>query len=92
MNRAEALLQILTLRCQEASEISSKTLDGIPTRSEYVAWWIHLRLCKGCRLFHDDILRLRVVAQKLPDTSATTRSQLTPEDREKLATALRHMQ
>ena len=55
MSRLNGLLQILTLRCEAASELSSRELDESLTRVDRIALSCHLLAYKSCRRFRKQI-------------------------------------
>jgi predicted anti-sigma-YlaC factor YlaD len=64
MTLPERLLQILTLKCEKASSLTSQELDeplGLP---ELLAVRGHLLVCRSCRRFRRQLLFLRLALQR----------------------------
>jgi hypothetical protein len=59
MSWLKGLMQILTLRCEAASEQSSRALDESLPRLECIALSCHLLVCKSCRRFSKQIRVIR---------------------------------
>jgi hypothetical protein len=63
MSWTKGLLLILTLRCQGASELSSRELDESLPRLEQWALSAHLILCVSCRRFGRQLRLIRRTIQ-----------------------------
>jgi len=59
MSWRSALLRILTLRCESASELSSRELDEPLWGLDRLALWGHLLGCRSCRRFRQQIRLIR---------------------------------
>ena len=64
MSRLNGLLQILTLRCEAASELSSRELDESLTRVRLIALTCHLLACQSCRRFRKQIRVIREAVRR----------------------------
>ena len=68
MSRSNGLRQVLTLRCEAASELASREMEEPLSRLERLALWGHLLACASCRHFRRQIGLLRT-ASRLRDRS-----------------------
>ncbi len=59
MSGSKQLLQILTLRCEEASLLASQELDEPLGLAQRLAIWGHLLACRSCRRFRRQLWFLR---------------------------------
>ncbi len=59
MSGLKGLLRILTLRCDAASELSSRELDERLPRLDRAALFCHLLACNSCRRFRRQIGLIR---------------------------------
>ena len=59
MNRINRLLQVLTLGCEAASELSSRELDESLLFLDRAALSCHVLVCKSCRRFRIQIRLIR---------------------------------
>jgi hypothetical protein len=91
VSRLNGLLQILTLRCEAASELSSRELDEPLARLDRTALWCHLLVCRSCRRFRGQLRLIREAVgrsrQVLDETEAD--EGLSPEARDRIARAIR---
>ena len=91
VSRLNGLLQILTLRCEAASELSSRELDESLPRLDRAALWCHLLACRSCRRFRKQIRVIREAVRRrerlLAETDATRDS--FPRRRDRIARAIR---
>lgn len=62
MANYEIVWKILSLRCEEASRLSSESLDHCLPISDRLACKLHLMICVSCRRYRRDILDLRRIA------------------------------
>jgi predicted anti-sigma-YlaC factor YlaD len=62
MSRSNGVRQVLTLRCEAASELASREMDEPLTRLERLALWGHLLACASCRNFRRQIRLIRKVS------------------------------
>ena len=69
--RFPRLRMILTLRCAEASRLSSAALDRPLSRTERVALRGHLLCCASCRRFRRQAWALRDLAREAGRTMAS---------------------
>jgi hypothetical protein len=92
MSRLNGLLQILTLRCEAASELSSRELDEPLPRLDRAALFCHLLACYSCRRFRKQIRAIREAVRKpeglLVETDANE-GLLSAEARNRIARAIR---
>ncbi|MGP0063068.1 MAG: hypothetical protein ACLQGP_05620 [Isosphaeraceae bacterium] len=92
MNRLNGLLQILTLRCEAASELSSRELDESLPRLDRAALHCHLLACNSCRRFREQIRTIRETVRGrgrlLVETDANE-GLLSQEARDRIAHAIR---
>jgi hypothetical protein len=56
---------IFSMTCLQATKAVSKAHDAAATPSERLALWLHLPLCKACRLYAAQLKLLRRAAQRL---------------------------
>jgi len=54
---------ILTLKCNQSTQLASESLDRDLTRAESVAMRLHELLCGHCRRFHEQIVALGEAAR-----------------------------
>lgn len=72
MTAWNAMVRLLTLRCEEAAEIASRELD------ESLGWvdrWAaggHRLVCRSCRRFYTQLSMIRVASQSLSESSITS--------------------
>ena len=64
MSRLNGLLQVLTLRCEGASELLSRELDEPLTRLDRAALRCHLLVCRSCRRFGKQIRLIREAVRR----------------------------
>jgi predicted anti-sigma-YlaC factor YlaD len=64
MTLPERLLQILTLKCEGASSLTSRELDEPLSVPELLAVRGHLLVCRSCRRFRRQLLFLRLAVQR----------------------------
>ncbi len=93
VNRPYRLLQILTLRCEAASELLSRELDESLPGLERAALAGHLLVCRSCRLFRRQLRQLTASIRQLDrdPAQATARSNdsaLSPEARQRIARSM----
>jgi hypothetical protein len=92
MSRLNGLLEILTLRCEAASELSSRELDEPLPLLDRAALLCHLLACNSCRRFRKQIRAIREAVDKsqglLVETDANE-GQLSAEARNRIARAMR---
>jgi hypothetical protein len=92
MSGSGRFLQILTLRCEGASELSSRELDEPLRTLERVALWGHLLACASCRRFHRQIRLIRRAARlrdRMPAARDREDDVLSSEARDRIARAIR---
>jgi hypothetical protein len=91
MTLLERLLQVLTLKCEGASSLTSRELDeplGLP---ELFALRGHLLACRSCRRFRRQLQFLRLALQRRSATleeSGFELDALSPEARARIERAL----
>jgi hypothetical protein len=91
MTLPERLLQILTLKCEGASSLTSRELDeplGLP---ELLAVRGHLLVCRSCRRFRRQLQFLRLALQRQRATLEETgfeQDALSPEARVRIERAV----
>lgn len=78
----------LKKKCVHHSETISRSMDAPLRPGERAGLWLHLRLCRACRRYRQQLLRLRAILQGTgaPDGSAET---MPAETRARLADRLR---
>ena len=54
-----SILKILTLKCREAAELTSASMDGDLTRADRWALRLHLMVCTACRRYRRQLRALR---------------------------------
>jgi predicted anti-sigma-YlaC factor YlaD len=65
MKRLSAFWRILTLKCDEASRISSAELDGPVPAVDQVALRLHEIGCRSCRRFSGQIRELHTISGRM---------------------------
>ncbi len=86
----KGILQILTLRCEEADRLMSDSLDRRLTWVERVALEGHVACCRGCRRARRQLAILRqTLRQSLENASAAGGEMLSPEARDRIRQALK---
>jgi predicted anti-sigma-YlaC factor YlaD len=92
MIRLNGLLQILTLRCEAASALSSRELDESLPRLDRAALRCHLLACNSCRRFRRQIRVIREAVRRrgqvLVEADAD-QGLLSSEARNRIALAIR---
>ncbi|MGO9466690.1 MAG: zf-HC2 domain-containing protein [Isosphaeraceae bacterium] len=94
MSRLNALLRILTLGCEAASELSSRELDDSLSRLDRAALLCHVLVCKSCRRFRAQIRLIREAIRRRAQLLAETDSpegRLSAEARYRIALACREV-
>jgi predicted anti-sigma-YlaC factor YlaD len=92
MSRLDGLRKILTLRCEAASELSSRELDEALPRLDRAALWCHLLACTSCRRFRKQIRLIREAVrrrERLRDETDADEGLLSSEARDRIARAIR---
>jgi predicted anti-sigma-YlaC factor YlaD len=92
MSRLDGLRKILTLRCEAASELSSRELDEALPRLDRAALWCHLLACNSCRRFRKQIRLIREAVrrrERLRDETDADEGLLSSEARNRIARAIR---
>ncbi len=59
MPPARTLVKILTLKCREATELMSRSLDDDLGLGDRLAMRLHTLICRPCRRFRTQIGRIR---------------------------------
>ena len=86
----KGILQILTLRCEEADRLMSDSLDRRLTWVELVALKGHVACCRGCRRARRQLVILRQTMRKSLDiASAASDEVLSHEARDRIRQALK---
>jgi hypothetical protein len=92
VSRSNGLLHVLTLHCEEASELASRELDEALPALDRAALMCHLLVCRSCRRFRAQIHLIRDSVRRrgrrLAEIAATE-GQLSPEARHRIAQACR---
>jgi hypothetical protein len=71
--------------CQDASRAQSEALDHPLPPSKKVGLWLHLRICKWCRRYGQQIRFLRTAAHEHHDElTEAAPYKLSPEARERI--------
>ncbi len=86
----KGILQILSLRCEEADRLMSDSLDRRLTWSERVALKGHVAVCRGCRRARRQLLILQQTMRKsFESADAASDEMLSPEARDRIRQALK---
>ena len=64
MSRLNSLLRVLTLRCEAASELSSRELDDSLPRLDRAALLCHVLACRSCRRFRAQVRLIRKAVRR----------------------------
>ena len=56
MKFLNALKLILGIRCEHAARLLSRQCEGSLSRSEKVALWLHVSICKSCKRYKKQLL------------------------------------
>lgn len=91
MSRPGSLRKVLTLRCEEASELISHAMDEPLPRLEALALWGHLLACTSCRRFRRQLRSLRTALRRRdrsPDGPRAEDDALSREARARIARAI----
>jgi hypothetical protein len=91
MNSMNWLLRTLTLRCEEASELSSQELDSALSLGDRLALFGHVAVCKSCRRFRAQIRLIRQAIRRRKHVLgqfSLAAGQLSPEARHRIALAI----
>jgi predicted anti-sigma-YlaC factor YlaD len=86
-----ALIQILTLHCDGASELASRELDEPLHLVERLALYGHLISCRACREFRYQIRKLHELSSAMdrtPSESAPGEETLSPEAHARISHAI----
>ncbi len=83
----KGILQILSLRCEEADRLVSDSLDRQLTWSERVALKGHLAVCRACRRARRQLLILQQAMRRSLDAAGD--EMLSPEARDRIRQALK---
>jgi hypothetical protein len=90
VSRTSRLLNVLTLRCEAASQLSSRELDEALPFLDRLALSCHVAVCKSCRRFRVQIRLIRKAVRRREQFLAESRSAeggLSPEARKRIAIA-----
>jgi hypothetical protein len=92
VSRSNGLLRVLTLHCEEASELSSRSLDETLPGLDRAALLCHLIACRSCRRFRAQIQVIRDAVRKSRNAQGENESaagRLSGEARTRIAQACR---
>ena len=92
MSWLKSLVRVLAIRCEAASELSSRELDDSLSRLDRAALVCHLLACRSCRRFRVQVrLILKAVRYRaqLSDETDSTEDGLSAEARHRIAVACR---
>ncbi|MGR9053754.1 MAG: anti-sigma factor family protein [Gammaproteobacteria bacterium] len=53
------------LTCKEAAFLASKAMDGKLTWRERLGFWLHVSICRLCRRYTRDFMKLRILLKRL---------------------------
>ena len=84
-------MQILTLRCEEASSLASKELDEPLGLAETLALRGHVLLCRSCRRFRRQLQFLHAAMTRRgaePDGDGESQDALSPEAQARIERAI----
>jgi hypothetical protein len=90
VSRTSRLLNVLTLRCEAASQLLSRELDEALPFLDRLALSCHIALCKSCRRFRAQIRLIRKAIRRREQLLAESYSAeggLSPEARKRIAIA-----
>ena len=90
MSRTSRLWNILTLRCEAASLLSSRELDEALPFLDRLGLSCHVAVCRSCRRFRAQIRLIRRAVRRREELLADDRSAegcLSPEARRRIALA-----
>jgi hypothetical protein len=90
VSRTSRLLNVLTLRCEAASQSSSRELDEALSFLDRLALSCHVAVCKSCRRFRIQIRLIRKAVRRRDQFLAESHSAeggLSPEARKRIAIA-----
>jgi hypothetical protein len=90
VSQIRRLWWVITLRCEAASELSSRELDEALPLVDCVALRCHVALCKSCRRFRAQIRLIRKALRRREAILRETRlaeGRLSPEARRRIALA-----
>ena len=86
-------LRVLMPSCREALRLQSDALERPLPPTRRPGLWLHLRLCKWCRYYGQQIRFLRHAAHEHPDElTQATPQRLSPEARERIRQKIRASQ
>ena len=90
MSLLNGLLQVLTLRCEAASELLSRELDEPLTRLDRAALRCHLLVCRSCRRFAKQIRLIREAVRRNGLLAESDSNEcLSPEARQRITRVIR---
>ena len=92
MSRLTRLLQVLTLRCEGASELASRELDEDLPRVDRVSLLCHVLVCNSCRRFRKQIRVIRESVSRRDAFAAISTAKevyLSSEARHRISNAIR---
>ena len=69
MSRLNSLLRVLTLRCEAASELSSRELDDSLPRLDRAALLCHVLACRSCLRFRAQVRLIRKAVRRRRSSS-----------------------
>jgi hypothetical protein len=90
VSRTSRLLNVLTLRCEAASQLLSRELDEALPFLDLLALSCHVALCRSCRRFRAQIRLIRKAVRRREQLLAESHSAeggLSPEARKRIAIA-----
>jgi hypothetical protein len=93
MNWPSRLRKILTLRCEEASVLSSRELDEPLDLTDRLALWGHLLVCRSCQRFRRQLHLLRQALRRREASrldAEVLAEGLSVDARRRIAEVLRH--
>lgn len=68
MSKLSELYLILTLRCRQATELASQSIDEPLALGKKIAFYGHLMICLPCRRFYEQLHVLRSNADALDES------------------------
>lgn len=90
MSQISRVWRVLTLRCEAATELSSRELDEAIPLLDRLALRCHVAVCRSCRRFRAQIRLIRIALRRRDTILSETRSAegcLAPEARARIALA-----
>jgi predicted anti-sigma-YlaC factor YlaD len=88
MLRSEIVWRILTLHCDEASRLTSESIDHELAGADALACRVHLLICGACRRHRREIVALRRMTRIAIESGSEPTAKLPDEARERIKRAI----